>query len=128
VVADQVGNDLLRQEIEHLRVPEEAGDVDQQVPGQEVELAGIASQDLEIPARVGGPGRRHRHAPLDPALQRPRLVQREIMGGPGPQKLDDLGQPDLRSILRCRTVRPTNARHPSVVSRERVGNLGQGKH
>ncbi len=95
VAADQVGNDLLRQEIEHLRIAEEAGDVDEQVLGKKVEFAGVAAQHFEIPIHVIGLDRRHRHAPLDPALQRARLVKREIVGGLRAQKIDDLGQPIL---------------------------------
>ena len=97
---DQVGNDLLRQEIEHLRIAEEAGDIDEQVLGKQVELACVAPQQFEIPIHVIGLDRRHRHAPLDPALQRARLVEREIVGGLRAQKIDDLGQPILCRILR----------------------------
>ena len=96
VAADQVGNDLLRQEIEHLRIAEEAGDIDEQVLGKKIELACVAAQNFEIAIHVIGLDRRHRHAPLDPALQRARLVKREIMGGLRAQKIDDLGQPILR--------------------------------
>ena len=110
LAAHQVGNDLLRQEIEHLRVAEEAGDVDEQVLGEKVELAGVAAQHVEIAVHVVGLDRRHRHAPLDAALQRAGLVEREIMRGLGAQQIDDLGQPILRCILRRRTVRRARVR------------------
>jgi len=37
--ADQIGNDLLRQQLEGLGVAEEAGDVDQQILGEQIEFA-----------------------------------------------------------------------------------------
>ena len=101
VAADQVGNDLLRQKIEHLRIAEEAGDIDEQVLGKKVEFACVAAQHFEIPIHVIGLDRRHRHAALDPALQRARLVKPEIMGRLRAQKIDDLGQPVLWHILRA---------------------------
>ena len=81
MAADQVGNDLLGQKIEHLGITEEAGDVDQQVLGKKAELLGVALQDLEISLRIVGFDRCHGHAPPDPALQRARLIKRKIMGG-----------------------------------------------
>ena len=50
---------------------------------------------FEISIHVIGLDRCHRHAPLDPAPQRARLVKREIVGGLRAQKIDDLGQPVL---------------------------------
>ena len=38
VVADKAGHDLLRQEIEHIRIAEEAGDVDEQILGEKIEF------------------------------------------------------------------------------------------
>ena len=55
-----------------------------------LELARVLAQKVEIPAAIGG--RRQRHASLDPAQQRPRLVEREIVRGLGAQKIDDLVQ------------------------------------
>ena len=98
LAADQVGNDLCRQEIEHLRIAEEAGDIDEQVLGKKIELARVAPQHFEIAIHVIGFDRCHRHAPLDPALQRARLVKREIVGGLCAQKIDDRGQP---RVLPC---------------------------
>ena len=45
VPAHQIGNDLLRQQLEGLGVAEEAGDVDQQVLGEELELAGVPAAE-----------------------------------------------------------------------------------
>ena len=61
-------------------------------------------QDFEIAIHVIGLDRGHRHAPLDPALQRARLVEPEIMGGLRAQKIDDLRQPILRGILWMRAI------------------------
>ena len=75
--------DLFRQQLESLGVAEEAGDVDQQILGEELELAGILPQSAEVPARIDNRG--HRHPPLDPPPQRTRLVEREIVRRPRPQ-------------------------------------------
>src|SRR6185437_14128355 len=92
MIADQVRNDLLYQEVEHLRITEEAGDIDEQILGKNVELPCVTPENLEIAIRVVDLDRRHRHAPLDPALQRPRFVEPEVMTGPCAQKINDLGQ------------------------------------
>jgi hypothetical protein len=99
VLADQIGNDLCGEQIEHLRIAEEAGDVDEQVLGEKIEFAAVAPQDLQVLRHVVGLDRRHRHPPLDPALQRARLVQPEIIGGLGPQKIDDIQQNILHHVL-----------------------------
>ena len=70
---------LLRQQLESLRVAEEAGDVDQQILGEEIELAGILPQQIEIATNIVDAGQRH--APLDPAHQRARLVECKIVRG-----------------------------------------------
>ncbi len=54
MIADQVGNDFLRQEVEYFRISEEARDVDKQVLGEMVELDGIVPQNLEIAVHVTG--------------------------------------------------------------------------
>ena len=80
---------------------------------------GVAAQHVEIAIHVVGLDRRHRHAPLDPALQRALLVKREIMGGLRAQKIDDLGQPIRRRVLRRRAVigaRVTAIRRPYLTS------------
>ena len=97
-----------------MRIAEETGDVDEQILGQQVELAGSSRRMFEIAVHVVGLDRRHRHAPLDPALQRALLVEREIMRRLRAQQLDDLRQPVLRRVL---AARPSGAarRHPPVV-------------
>ena len=66
VPTHQIGNDLLRQQLEGLRVAEKAGDVDQQILGKELELSRVLPQHIEISATVLDSG--HRHPPLDPPL------------------------------------------------------------
>ena len=72
-------NDRLRQQIEGGRIAEEVRDVDEEILGEQLALTGILTQDLQI-ARAALEAR-HRHASLDPALQRALLVEREIMRG-----------------------------------------------
>jgi hypothetical protein len=90
MAAHQIRNDLLRQEVENLWIAEEAGDVDEEVLDEEGEFVLIAVQDLDIPVRIGHLDRCHDHAPLYPPQKRAWLVEREIMGGPGAQEIDDL--------------------------------------
>ena len=98
---DEIGNDRLGQEIECLSVAEEARDIDEQVAGEKVEFVCVAAQGLEITLHAVALDRGHRHAPLDPALQRPRLVQPEIVPRRRVQEFDDLGQPLRCAILRA---------------------------
>src|SRR5581483_10746494 len=91
MVADQVGNDLFAQDIEYRRIAKEAGDVDEQIRGQPVELLFVVPQDIKIPLYIVGLDGRHRHAALDPAPQRALLVQPEIMRCFLPKEIDDLG-------------------------------------
>jgi len=77
VPVDEIGNHLLRQQLEGLRVAEEAGNVDQQVLGKELELTRILPQHVKIPADVIDSGQRH--AALDPAQQCALLVERETV-------------------------------------------------
>ena len=72
-------NDRLRQQIEGGRIAEEMRDIDEEILGEQLTLSGILAQDPQIARAALEP--RHRHAPLDPALQRALLVEREIMRG-----------------------------------------------
>ena len=73
--------------------------------------------------------RRHRHAPLDPALQRARLVEREIMGGLGAQKIDDLRAANPAPVLSGSASFPACAcDRPPAVFDERIGDFGDRKH
>ena len=62
-------------------------------------------RSCEIPRHIVGLDRCHRHAPLDPALQRTRLVKCKIVGRLGAQQINDFGQPMFCCILRHRTLR-----------------------
>ena len=114
VPVDEIGYDLVRQEFEGTRVAEEAGDVDQQVLGEELELTWILPQPVEIPTTVIGTGQRH--APLDPPQQCARLVEREIVRGFRAQKIDDLGEEIRGMIVRHRAfTRTVEHQLPTVV-------------
>ena len=91
--ADQIRDDLFAQNIEHRGIAKEAGDIDEQISGEVIELPFIAPQDIKVPLYVVGLDRGHRHAALDPASQRALLVEPEIMGCSFPEEIDDLGQP-----------------------------------
>ena len=91
-VRDQIRDDVLGQVLEYFRVAEEAGDVDQQILGQQIELGGILAQDFEVAAHVVRLDRSHRDAPLDPPLQGARLVEAKVVGRLGAQELDDARQ------------------------------------
>ena len=119
VPAHQIGNCLLRQQFEGFRVAEEAGDVDQQILGEQIEFACITLQHVEIPAAVVDTGQRH--APLDPTQQCARLVERKIVRRLGAQQIDDLAQP-IRGMLVWRRSGP-----PTVFG-EDFGNLGDRQH
>jgi hypothetical protein len=84
--ADEIGDHLLLQQLEGLRVTEEAGHVDQQVLGEKIELTGILPQHVEIPTDVIDSGQRH--PPLDPAQQGAGLIEYEIVRGLRAQKID----------------------------------------
>ena len=125
--ADEIGDHLLRQQLEGLRVAEEAGDVDQQVLGEKIELTRILPQHVEIPTDVIDSGQRH--APLDPAQQCARLVEREIVRGLRAQKIDDLGQP-IRGMIVGRRALPAltvEDQLPTVFG-EDFGNLRYREH
>ena len=121
-----IGNHLVRQQVEGLRVAKEAGDVDQQVLGEELELARILPQHVEITATVVDSGQRH--APLDPAQQCARLVERETVRGLRAQKFDNLGQPIRRVIVAFRTLPLPVEDHLPTVLGKGLGNLRYREH
>ena len=84
----ELRNDFLRQLVEGGRVAEEVGHIDEEVLGEQLTLARILAQDLQIVRAALQPG--HRHAPLDPALQRSPLVEREIVRAARGQEIDDV--------------------------------------
>ncbi len=102
-----------------LEFAEEAGDVDQQVLGEKLELTWILPQPVEIPTTVIGTGQRH--APLDPPQQCAWLVKREIVRGLGMQKIDNLSQPIWGMTVRRQSLPPT-------VFGEYFGNLADRQH
>ncbi len=85
--ADDGGDHLRLHPREHLRVAEEAGDVDQQVVGQAVHLLRVAAQQRQEAGQVGSAGQLH--AAFDAPVQRARLVRGEVVPGRRPQQLDD---------------------------------------
>ncbi len=89
MAAHQIWNDFRREQIKDRRVTEEIGDVDKQVFCEQVEFVRIALQDLYVSIRIPDIDRCHHHAPFNPALQRARLVEREIVGCLGTEKVDD---------------------------------------
>ena len=98
MTADQVGNDVLAEELEHPGIAKEVRDVDEQVFGEHIQLGGVAAQKRQIQLHTAGFDRRKRHAPFDPALQRALFVKREIVRRLGAQEFDDLGEPIARSV------------------------------
>ncbi len=126
VPADEIGNHLFRQQLEGSRVAEKAGDVDQQILDEEIDFACILPQHVEIPAAVVDSGQRH--APFDPAHQRARLVEREIVRCLRAQQIDNLGQLVRRTIVRHRTLQLPVDDQPPAVCGEDFGNLRHREH
>ena len=93
------GKTLLLQRLEGLRVAEEAGDADQDVLVQRLELgrvvaAGTATYSLQVVELL------QHHAARDAAVERVELVVGEIDAGGAMQQLQDLGE--LRLARRAR--------------------------
>ncbi len=74
--------------------------MDQQVLGEQVELACVVPQLVHVAVKVslaarlvrpcrGRPGEHHPDPALDPALQRSALIRREIVPGADAQQLED---------------------------------------
>ena len=126
MIAHEVGNDVLLQEIKYRRVTKETRDVDQQIPGELIAFVGVAKQEIQILAR--GLDRRHRHAPLDAAFERAMLVMGEIVNRLRPQEIDDLRQQSLHRILRARCLRRRRKGRALFVADERLGDLRRGEH
>ncbi len=74
---DERRDHLARQRLEGGGVAEEAGDPDQQIPEQLIELAAIAFQALDIGTDVGE--LKHLHASLDPAGEGVLFVLAEVV-------------------------------------------------
>ncbi|MGC4120345.1 MAG: hypothetical protein QM765_38340 [Myxococcales bacterium] len=79
------------------RVAEEAGDADEQLLEQQVDLAGVVAQEAHV---VGdGVDLVQAHAPLDAAVEGALLVEREVVAGLRAQQDEDLLQGALRLLL-----------------------------
>ena len=65
MLADQLGNDFLRQDFEDLRIAKEIGDVDSEILGEKIEFGRVLPQNFEIPA----PCRRSRSLPSPSAVR-----------------------------------------------------------
>ena len=104
---DELRNDLLPQQIKGGRIAEEVRNVDEEVLRKQFALAGIPTEDLQI--AFAAADARHRHASLDPALQRALLVEGEIMRGFRRQNINDARERFLDGVGRQTSVRPAFA-------------------
>jgi hypothetical protein len=68
------------------------------------------------------------HAPLDPAQQRARLVEGEIVRGFRAHKINYLGQPIRGMIVRRRALPLAVEDHLPTVLGEHFGNLPDREH
>jgi hypothetical protein len=127
VAADQVGNDRLGQQVEDRRIAEEAGDVDQQVLGEKLQLVAVVLQGLQIAADVVGPDIGHRHAALDPSPKRAAFVEAEIVHSSGAQKLNDGRQPVRRCLVGIGTASVSQRPHAAVVACEGFRDIGHAQ-
>ena len=126
VIAHKVGNNALGQKIENGRVPKEARDIDQQIPGELITFVGIAKQEVEILG--GGFDRRQGHPPLDAPLERPVLVKREVMNRLRAQECDNVRQQILQRLLRARFPRLGDKDAASFARDQRLGDLRGAEH
>lgn len=95
-VFDQHREDLALERLEHLRVPEEAGHVDEEVVIQRLDLGPVALQPADV--LVEGRLRVERHAAHDPPAHGRVPVLREIDAGDGPDDSEDPAVPVLRGV------------------------------
>ena len=91
MAAHQRRDHLVSQIVKHFCIAEKRGDVDQQVLGEKPGFGCILVQHVEVARKITA-ANGHRHAPLDPPLQRAGLVEREIMGGFGAQPFNNVVQ------------------------------------
>ncbi len=87
---DEPREHLGPERLERLRIPEEAGDVDEQLLEQELHLGGMLLQVAAVEFR--GRDVVLRHAALDPADDRALLVLGEVVAGPRAEDGQDLAQ------------------------------------
>lgn len=78
---EKLGDDLAREQLEHLRVAEKVGDGDQQVAKERVGLRRVAAQQLEVGAELLNTAQLH---PAGDAAHHGRaFIPREVVVGPG---------------------------------------------
>ena len=85
---EKLRNDLLLENLESLRVPEKAGDVDQKVAKEIHNLGWLMAQTGNI--RLGCCDLEHLHAPVDTPQEGLRLVAREVVSAVPAQHVIDL--------------------------------------
>ena len=85
-----------------LIVPEKARDRDEQLATQRLELRPVLLKQREV--GVQRQNLPNGHAPLDPAVDRPRLIVVEIDAAEMPQQIDDAHHRLLRRIGRRRPL------------------------
>ncbi|MEZ5410051.1 MAG: hypothetical protein R2761_18625 [Acidimicrobiales bacterium] len=95
---EQPGDDVGGQRGEHLRVPEEAGDRDQEVVEQELHLVAVVPQQLHVGAQVRQ--LMELHTASDAAPHRGLLVAGHVVAGAGPDEGEDPLQ-ELLGFGRC---------------------------
>lgn len=127
MLPDEIGNDRCRKALEHASVAEKARDVDEKVLGQVVEFSRVAAQRFQVSPHVAALDREQPYPPLDPAPQRPLLVEREIVGRSGSEELDDSGEAIRQPTLRRDGVSAI-AGDLLVVFQESGGNFVDRQH
>jgi len=127
---DDLRHDPLTERVERFGVTEKIRDVDQNILCQSLNFCGVVLQQSQILIHVPGFDRRHRHAPLNPALQGAVLVEREVIGAVRTQEFDDLRQ-EVRAVFGRRfavPLKPRFAAQPMVIGDQGTGNVGDRKH
>ena len=124
-VGKEPRDDLGLEHTEGLRVAEEIGHADQQVAKQRLHLGRCLLQIPDVVAqRVELVDR---HAPLDPAVDRARLVLGKIMAGLGAQQDEDLFQRALGLEGRDRVGFGRPAEGVQGIGDQLGGHLGRGQ-
>ena len=127
-ITQQGGDDRFLQSKEHIGIPEESGDIDQQIIGKQRTFLVIAPQHLKVARHVAGLDARHRHSPRDPAPQCAMFVEMEIVGGAGAQQFDDFKQSVGHFVVR-HGFRPVGlVTHCQGEADQRIGDLHERKH
>lgn len=116
---EDLGQDVALEVLEGLGVAEEAGDADEEVEVERVQLALVAAQALSVGLDVLQPG--HGQPPLDPAEHGGRLVVGEVDPVLAAQEVEDLSDRAVRD--RLDRVRELGAHErPAPVAHERIGD------